>query len=71
MHRMFIEQFNRKTHYEIHLPAQRLLADPAAVRSAQTLSFLGFPHKKEFRRYATTSFDFQRKLAEMNLQLNF
>ncbi len=68
---MFIELFKRKTHYDINLPAQRLLTDPAAVRSAQTLSFLGFPHKKVFRRYATTPSDIQRKLAEINLQLNF
>jgi hypothetical protein len=32
---LFIELFKTRTHYELNLPAQRLLTDPAAVRSAQ------------------------------------
>jgi len=39
---------------------------------ARKLFFVwGYPYKKEFRRYATAYSDFQKKWAEMNLQLNF
>jgi hypothetical protein len=70
-HHLFIEQFKRIRHYTINLPAQRLLADPAAVRSAQSLLNRETPTRKRSAGKRPLPPDFQRKLAEMNLQLNF
>jgi hypothetical protein len=44
---------------------------PQLFGARKPFHFKGFPSKKELRRYATASFGIQRKLAEMNLQLNF
>ena len=67
---LFIEQFKRRTHYTINLPAQRLLTDSAAVRSAQSLSCRDTPRWKRSAGMRPPP-DFQRKWAEINLQLNF